>query len=137
VVTPLERDHFLDAESIRAVMGDDAEISGKQMVPARSVGQSATRLVAFVDLAFVEAGEPRIRRIAGLEALAALVPQAVRFILDEPERHSRELDALAGLVDTVAMFRLERPRGLERLSATTNLIVSLLQTEVADGCCHA
>lgn len=131
-VTPVEECHWLDAAAQRAVCdlggawapGDVTE-EGKRPLGAPRVGGGG-RLVAFVDLAFTD-GPARVTRVSSLEAMAVLVPQAVRFVLDDPAVNRREVDTLARLVDTVPVFRLERPRDLALLSDSCDLVLNLLR----------
>ena len=124
VITASEVDHWLDGPS-RAALGlaDDGE--GKLPVRCGRPASHDARLVMFVDLAFVEgASAPSLRTLHGLEAVACLVPQVVRFVLDEPELHRRELESLMRLVDAVPVLRLERPRRLDMLDAALDLLMN-------------
>jgi hypothetical protein len=138
LLSPVEVNHWLDGAARRAIVGDrvrggneadEEEGTVKAPVAAAQVGSSAARLVAIVDLAFAE-GEapPRLYPVGrGVDALAALVPQAVRFVLDEPDLQRRELEQLARLVEEVQVFRLERPRGLPRVGEAHPLLLNLLE----------
>lgn len=136
---PFEELHWLDANARRAITGmtrgaagidvnqgsaDATTKNDKSPVPAARTS-SGGRIVAFVDLVFAD-GPVRLLRTSPLEAMSALVPQVVRFVLDDPEVHRKELDALGRLVDEVPVFRLERPRRLAVLSESCDRIFSLL-----------
>lgn len=144
VVRALERLHWLDAAARRA-LGDlnndvecpvssgarvagDVDLEGgypaKAPIAAARVGAHG-ELVAFVDLVFTD-GPTRLVRSSPLEAMAALVPQAVRFVLDDPDVQKRELEALGTLVDVVPVLRLERPRDLSFLSDSCERVRELL-----------
>jgi hypothetical protein len=135
VVTALEQLHWLDAAARHAVdqlnKGEAIatevleDYGGKLPVSATRVGQQG-ELVALVDLAFAD-GPPRLVRATPLEAMTALVPQSVRFLLDDPAVHRREIDALGFLIDTVPVFRLERPRSLALLCDSCDLVLDLLR----------
>jgi hypothetical protein len=127
VVAPLERDHWLDAGARRAVGRDQQSYQGKMPVRAPRVAETSARLVALIELTFAEVAAPRVVPIHDVSAMAALVPQVVRFVVDDPEVQRREIEALGELVAAVPAFRLERPRGLEHLEAAASLIVDLLR----------
>lgn len=125
-VRRLEENHWLD-EGARAALGfagvDESE--GKSPTRAARLGPSAVPLAAFVELAYEDVTEPRIRSIGGtVAALAALVPQAVRFVLDEPEMQRAELDELVQIATCVPVLVLERPRGYDALDRTVDLMVT-------------
>ncbi|HVM69360.1 MAG TPA: hypothetical protein VM204_05935 [Gaiellaceae bacterium] len=137
VVTALEEHHWLDAAARHAVsrmtsgegagedVADGDRQQGKRAVTASRLGRRGV-LRAIVDLAFAE-GPARIVRASGLEAMAALVPQAVRFVLDDPAVHRKEIESLGRLVEAVPVFRLERPRSLALLPESCDLVFSLLR----------
>lgn len=132
-VTAVERDHWLDDTARAAVGGTHgagAELStGKRPMRASRPGSGRAPLGAFVELVFADSDGPRLTRLRGVEALAALVPQAVRFVLDEPALYRSELDRLAELVELVDVFRLERPRSLAHLDAAGALVQNLFRKD--------
>jgi hypothetical protein len=129
LVLPLERQHWLDARA-RSALGDPAapDEAGKRPFPAQSAGTVPARLVAIVDLCFDES-EPNLRRISGLDAMASLVPQAVRFALDDGERHKRELEMLTAIVSAVPMYCLGRRRDFALLPSAVRLVRQLLRAD--------
>lgn len=138
VVNPLEQIHWLDADARAALGALDSEetSSGKSPVLARRHASSSAGLVAFVDLSFTSDTSDtrsctgaRLTRLSGVDALASLVPQAVRFVLDDPVYQKREVEALAALVEQVPIFRLERPRALRHdlLQAAMACVTELLR----------
>lgn len=130
VVSPVESNHWLDLPARRAVLGTASDGEGKTPVRAARVGSRSAALVAIVELAFFEGETPRLTVVgSGMEAIGALVPQAVRFVLDEPDLQRRELEALADLVERVPVYRLERPRGLDKLELAHPLLLQLLGNE--------
>jgi hypothetical protein len=134
VAVGLERQHWLDARACRATgMLEASEVprSGKAPVAASYVGTSG-RVVALVDLRFGGLA-PTLERARPLEAMAVLVPQAVRFVLDDPLVHRREIDALSALVEAVPLFILERPRTLALLSESCDRLSDLLRCSPARG----
>lgn len=131
-VCPLEQDHWLDEAAQRAtgvVALESAPRCGEKLAVATVRPAPGPRpLRAFVDLAFSPspAPEPRLIRLRGADALACLVPQAIRFVLDDPDLQRREVDCLVALVEAVPVFRLERARDLERLGESATKIRALL-----------
>ena len=128
LVAAAERDHWLDVAARVAIGISSApsdEGSGKIPVTTPRPGVGSAPLLAFIELVFVDIAAPRLVRLRGVEALAALVPQAVRFVLDEPALHRSELDHLSELVQFVDVFRLERPRNLAQLDAAGVLVQNL------------
>lgn len=137
VVSPVESNHWLDALARSAVLGAPGTAKGhaadgerKSPVRAARTGCGSAALVAIVELVFSDADTPRLTAVdSGMDAIGALVPQAVRFVLDEPDVHRRELEALAALIEHVPVYRLERPRSLDMLEIAHPLLLDLLGNE--------
>lgn len=132
VIAPVERNHWLDAPARAAVnkVSDAGDGDAKRPLAALRVGTSTAQVVAIVDLAFGNDATSRVHALGrGVEAIAALLPQAVRFVVDEPELQRRELDALATLVEHVPVHRLVRPRRLDLLENAHPLLLDLLGSE--------
>lgn len=136
LVSPVERNHWLDASARKALRearggssSDDGE-EAKMPVAAPRVGSAGTPLVAIVDLVFADIEVPRLTNIGcGIDAIGVLVPQAVRFVVDEPDVQRRELESLAALVERVPVYRLERPCRLDMLEVAHPLLLDLLGNE--------
>lgn len=128
LVAPTETDHWLDAHAARALGVEMSLAEGDKLaVPATRTADVPSPLAAFVELVFDDGRrEPRLSRLAGIDALGALVPHAVRFIVDDRERQREELEVLARLVEAVPTFRLERPRLLALLRPSVELAATLL-----------
>jgi len=127
-VQAAEVHHWLDEEARQAVgllAPSEEESAGKLPMRSPRPGSGSAPLAAFVELVFAEIAAPRLVRLHGVDALAALVPQAVRFVLDEPALYRRELDQLSELVQHVDVFRLERPRDLAHLDSAGALVQHL------------
>jgi hypothetical protein len=124
LVVPGEVDHWLDPAALEAI-GERATGGSKEPVRTWKPADAPATLVAFVELGFC-AGEPVLRPQHGIHAVASLVPQLARFVIDEPDRQRRELDLLHQIVDDVASFRLDRPRRFDRLDASAELVLDLL-----------
>mgnify|MGYP001187651837 CR=1 FL=1 len=129
-VQPFERKHWLDAHARRA-LGDGSDATDddrKLALPAAVVGTEPARLVAIVELVFEDV-PARLVRTMGLDAMASVVPQAVRFALDDGERHKRELEMLTRMVDAVPTYRLERRRDFALLPSAVRLVRRLLRDD--------
>jgi hypothetical protein len=124
VVEPLEANHWIDVDARRA-LGLPPGDAGKAPIAATRLGPPSM-LVAAVELSYAE-GPPRLARLAGVDAMQVLVPQVVRFVLDEPDVQRRELAQLATLVGAVPLYRLGRARDLARLDEGAELVESLIR----------
>lgn len=127
-VHPMERNHWLDARAQEVLTGCptlDGDDQGKWALPTRSVASESAVVSAIVDLRF--AGDrAMMRRVTGIDAMGALVPQVVRFALDDSERHRREIEMLTALVSDVPTFQLDRPRDFALLRDAVRLVRQLL-----------
>lgn len=126
-VEPLEEDHWLAPDAAAALGVGQGEAWKLPVPPQRRGGRS--ELAAAVELRYAE-GAPRLARLSGLDAMHALVPQVVRFVLDEPELQRRELADLSRLVAAVPVFGLARPRGLGLLDGAADVIDDLLTGKI-------
>lgn len=136
VVSAVESNHWLDAPARRALLADASNLDADGKIPVRAprVGSGSAALVAIVELVFHDDERPRLTAVAsGMEAMGALVPQAVRFVLDEPDLQRRELEALADLIEHVPVYRLERPKRLDMLGVAHPLLLDLLGNERRTG----
>jgi hypothetical protein len=130
-VLALDDEHWLDAPAARALgrpsdFGDD-----KVALATRRSDVKCAPLAMIVHLAFSKSGEPRLVPVLGLEAVAGLLAQLTRFVVDEPEVARRDLSSLADLVDRTPVVRLERPRRLDLLRATADLVAAALHGETS------
>jgi hypothetical protein len=125
-IGPAESEHWLDGPARRALglPADGPDATEKSPVPATRFGDAMATLTLLVDLVFGDVRAPELTPLSELEAVAQLVPQVARFVLDEPEVHRRELDVLGRIVHRVPMVRLTRPREYDALPATIDLIVA-------------
>jgi hypothetical protein len=71
-------------------------------------------------------GANALSRMRGAEMLAHLVPSVIRFVIDEPRVHLREMDLLATLAERVPIHRLSRPRDLAHLPEAVRAVRALL-----------
>lgn len=120
VAVPLERDHWLDAPA-RAALGLSV-VDTKAPSPAAQRASAPTDIALVAVLEFADVDGPRITQLGSMEAIAALIPLVVRFVVDEPAAQRRELDLLSEFVARVPLVRLERPRGFAHLAPTTSLV---------------
>jgi hypothetical protein len=124
-VMPFESEHWLDGAS-RAALGLDGVASpAKQPVRANASARPSASLAAIVRLAFADADAPALRRLAGVDAVAALLPQVLRLVVDEPALQRVELEMLGAITDAVPFFELARPRDLSLLGAAAQTIAEL------------
>jgi hypothetical protein len=97
---------------------------GKYHIPvsAMETGSGPIRLSRVYQLAFGE-GEPRIERLNGLDAIAALMDEIYLVGWAATRGTSHEVfRKAADLCGTFTMSRLVRPRGLEHLDSVVDLI---------------
>lgn len=126
-LVPTETRSWLLPDSCRALGAPVAE--DKHAVEPPALASRAARLQAIVLPTFGDQQEPTLARIQGTASLATLVPSVVRFVIDEPSVHLRELDQLTRLVAAVPIYALIRPRDLARHSESTALVASVLTGE--------
>lgn len=129
-VEPVESNHWLD-EAARLALGHPSAGDWKLGIPGPAADAPGV-LVGIVALEYGnEASEAlSMHRVpGGLESMALLVPQTVRFILDEPQVQRREFEQLGDLVAKIPVFCLQRPRDLARLDASTATVLTLLGDE--------
>jgi hypothetical protein len=125
-VLPSEEQHFLHEDAVIALGIDDARDFGgkKTAVKARSADEPCP-LRAIVRLVFDDTREvAEIRKLTPVEAMAAMVPQTIRFAIDEPGRQLSEMDRLMDLARDTPTFELVRRRCFTQLERTIDLVVN-------------
>jgi len=129
-VVAVEERHWLD-RAAAAALGRPSDFSGeKSPLAARRVDVPRARLALIVHLAFVEGNEPpRLVPVVGIEAVAGLLSQLTRFVVDEAAIARRDLASLADLASRTPIVRLERPRGFDRLRETAASVAAALHGE--------
>lgn len=126
VVVALEDQHWLDAPAAQA-LGRRSDFGDVKVgLPALRSDVKQAPLALLVHLAFTEATGPRLVPMLGLEAVAGLLKQLTRFVVDEPAVARRDLAALADLVERTPVVRLDRPRELALLRPTAQMIAAAL-----------
>lgn len=125
-VVALEELHWLDAPAARALGRPSDFGDTKIAIPTRRSDVTRAPIAMIVHLAFSEGSEPRLVSVSGLEAVAGLLSQLTRFVVDEPEVARRDLTSLGDLVDRTPVLRLDRPRRLDLLRPTAALVVAAL-----------
>ncbi len=121
-VTPTERVHWLVKGSLEPCAADVK----KPVAPAR-MADARQGLNAVCALAFEPTLQrPELRRLRGQAALARLVPNVIRLVVDEPAAQVWELSELGRLVERVAVYELVRPKGLDGQRESARLVASLL-----------
>lgn len=125
-VLSLEENYWLDVAS-RTALGF-AEVSTREKIPVPAIAaRQSVPLRAIAQLVFREVDEPRARVLEGIEAIAVLLPQVLRFVLDEPAHQRRELETLAHLVGSVSVVRIERGRRFDQLEKAADLLATLVR----------
>lgn len=81
---------------------------------------------AWVALRFAD-GPPALSRLRGAAAVRALAEAQIRFVLDEPAIHARDLRRLFSALERVPMYELVRPRQLDRMSESAVLLEALVR----------
>lgn len=84
-----------------------------------------TPLAALVTLRFATT-EPALRQLHGSEAIAAVTAAHVRFLLDEPRIHARDMELLFTLLEHVPVYELVRPRDLRQMDQSAALLERLV-----------
>lgn len=122
-VVALEKNHWLDAASARA-LGRPEDVGDQKIpLPTRRADVERAPLAMIAHLVFTEEGDdPRLVPVLGLDAVSGLLAQLTRFVFDDPEVARRDLRSLADLVDRTAIVRLERPRRFDLLRKTAQLV---------------
>ena len=129
VATPKERDHWLTPAS-QDVLGLAAAHEGpkKVRVAARRSAEGAVRLAAMVALVWDDdVATPRLERLRGQRAIAAVVPSLVRFVIDDPVEHVRELDRIETLLRSAPLFELRRRRDFSTLREQADVSERLMK----------
>ncbi len=125
-VLALDESHWLDVPAARAV-GRSAGgpfREGKAPFERRPRAADRVPLARVVTLAFDgrEDSLIRLEAVSGCDAVAALLSQLTRFVVDEPHVARRDIDALAELIDQTPVLRFHRPRKLDLLAATARFV---------------
>lgn len=122
-VLALEESHWLAAAAAAAVGRRDEVHAEKAPLRARRCDVNEAPLALVAHLSFLESiDEPRIVPVHGLDAVAGLLSQMTRLVVDDPAIARRDLSALADLVERTPIVRLERPRRLDLLQTTARLV---------------
>lgn len=128
-VVALEDSHWLDAASARA-LGRPDDFGDKVPLLAHQRHVTSAELAMIVHLEFSETTEQaHLVPVAGLDAIAGLLAQLTRFLVDDPSVARRDLAALADLVGRTRVVRLERPRRLDLLRPTARAVIAAAHGE--------
>lgn len=138
-VLPLEHECWLTAEAAalfgHAVMTEDekqpvavAATESSRALPATPLDLpvGGVPLVAIVHLDFVPDVRPCLQRVFGLDAVAGVIPQVTRFIVDDPAVARRDLALLGDVVERTPVYRLQRPLDLEHLDEAARLVAGVV-----------
>lgn len=122
-VLAVEPNHWLDRASAAALGRPSDFAAEKAPTAARRADVPRAPLAMIAHLAFSADGrEARLVPLFGLDAVAGLLSQLTRFVVDEPGVARRDLTLLADLVDRTRIVRLERPRDLAGVWQTATLV---------------
>lgn len=109
------------APDARAFLG----LPGPAPAPVEGV-ETATAVGAWVALRFADR-PPALSRLHGVAAVRALAEAQIRFVLDEPAIHARDLRRLCDALERVPMYELVRPRALDRMSDSAVLLEAVVR----------
>jgi len=127
LAVPTEKEHWLEAGALAALGVATEQTGGKAPLVAERVASAPSVIAAAFALALdAEVPAPVTRRLRGREAVAVVVPCLVRFVLDEPEEHIRELALVAELLGRVPLYELRAPRDFRALPATATIVEDAL-----------
>lgn len=123
---PMEATHWLDGES-RTTLGltSDSLHDVKGPVDASDPMRVAATVSAFIVLGWKDdssAREMELRRLEGTAALAGLLPNLVRFAIDDPDLHRLELRRLELILAHTPILSLERRWDFALLGPTLDAI---------------
>lgn len=126
-VLAVEERHWLDGAAADALgRPHDADVAKAPHAARRADVRHAT-LAMVAHLAFVEGSEhPRLVPVIGVDAVAGLLSQLTRLVVDDPSVARRDLGSLADLVDRARIVRLERPRRLDALRETAAMVAAAI-----------
>ncbi|MDB4938587.1 MAG: Serine kinase of the HPr protein regulates carbohydrate metabolism [Labilithrix sp.] len=128
-VVALDELHWLDGASATA-LGRDVHGAEKVPLEPRRVDVKSAPADVVLHLEFSDdAGEARFVPVVGLDAIAGLLAQLTRFVVDDPVVAKRDLGTLAELIDRTRVARLVRPRRLDLLRETALAIVAFANGE--------
>lgn len=126
--TATEREHWLVPAS-RSALGLAQTTAGKTAVSAPRVAHEEVRVTALVALVWDDAAsEPRLERLRGQRAIAAVVPSWVRFVIDDPAEHVRELDRIEALLGGAPLFELRRRKDFATLALQAEVTERLMKS---------
>jgi hypothetical protein len=131
-VAPSEAVHWLCADAavhFGASAGDQ-----KREVPATRIAKAASRLALTVKLVFDnELARPQARRLGGEAAFLALGSGMLRFVLDDRSVDLRDFGLLSMAHAAAPMYELRRPKSLNALPETIDVILALVEIEKGSG----
>lgn len=117
--------HWLLSDARRALNLAGASAALKAPIAPTRRANVPVPLRLIVVLSFDESlREPTIRPLRGHRLLERLLPNVVRFAIDDPARHRTEIEQLSRLVATIPTYELTRPRDLNGLEPVNALLVS-------------
>lgn len=103
---------------------DSLGCSGDGPVPAPRVRREALPLGAL--LLLVYGPGHAVTRLRGMAALSALLGAQIRFVVDDPATHARDVAQMQRVAELVPVYELVRPRGLAELEETVRRLGALM-----------
>jgi hypothetical protein len=127
-VVPMETHHWLSPEAIASLGLDGSPIGSRKIPVLPTLASTApVELALIVRLTFDgELKRPQARRLTGGAVFEVLSTSAVRFVVDERETALHDFQQMAELAAHVPIFDLSRPRAIEFLEPSVQLIGDLL-----------
>jgi hypothetical protein len=127
-VVALHEDHWLDAAAAREIGRSHDAADTKRPISPRRIDVARAPLALIAHLAFTaSASGPKLEPVSGVEAVAGLLSQLTRLVVDDPVIARRDLAALADLVEQTPVVRLERARAFGLLRPTCALVARAIR----------
>lgn len=133
VVHATECDHWLDAAACDALGLMNRARNDKAPIPALAVRRGPVSVAGLIALIWRDDQDSVVLSPArDANALARVLPNIVRLVVDEPALQRAELDGLHRVLESVPVFVLARPRRFDLLPAAVDLLVRLCLNERED-----
>jgi energy-coupling factor transporter ATP-binding protein EcfA2 len=113
-------------QDARVALGVDEQGPGKRPVAFSSNVTNRLKIRGIVALSYGDVAKPTLAPLHGHAALTRLLEGTVRFVIDEPEVQLREISQLEQVARTTNIYELMRPRDLNRISESADVIARLL-----------
>lgn len=133
VVSPSEREHWVDGQTLQVITGSPhaPDLQTKVPISARLVATQPVPLRTICEV--LVAGSPgptEVRRLRGTEAMEAVSRAMFLVPPHRPTTLSRHLDAVADIARDIPVFRLIRDAGVERDAVATTYRRGIIDVSV-------